>query len=289
MTNYKLRNFSDIPGETSAEKLAYMHRMYSPNIAVQQKINGVAARSASGMLCTRQAKYWDRRHFPDTFWAELKSISEPWPTLLFFGELFIPDLSFQEMVGQLSVARCKPGNTANVQFWIFDCFDMSDYAINQPFKERWQSVLKIIHADNRKHLRTVMTHWSDSAEMSEHNYNNFISMGAEGVVYYCEPAFLLAGQSKDIIKRKKYFDAEGTCVGVRPGEGKRVGMLGAMIIEAANGRQFSLGGGTGMDDKLLTKLWKRPPLNKKITYRYEDISKDGVPLRPQFMAVRDYE
>jgi ATP-dependent DNA ligase len=37
------------------------------------------------------------------------------------------------------------------------------------------------------------------------------------------------------------------------------------------------------------ELWASPPIGKKITVKYQELTKSGIPRFPVFIAVRDYE
>lgn len=291
--NYKLRNFNTLPGQSDLDRLAYMHKELGPNaVFVQEKLNGVSARFYNNTMFTRQNKTWRRAAFPPLFWDELRRISSSLNNdIMLFGELTVDGLPFQTAVGELSVNRTKVSeHTDKFRFTLFDIFRPFEYSINQPFKKRLELLSQI---EFGHHITTATTMFSAAPDASEKIFQFFTassnSQQKEGVVYYCGDALLISGQSTDIIKRKKYFEEEGICTAVLPGVGKRAGMLGCLVVSTPNGRQVNIGGGAGMDDKLLTRLWKRPPIGLPITYRYDELSKDGVPLRPQFMAVRNYE
>ena len=91
------------------------------------------------------------------------------------------------------------------------------------------------------------------------------------------------------MKRKLLHSDEGECVGVEEGAGKRKGMLGSLTVKLDNNQYVKLGGGAGMTDELLAKLWNKPPFGKQVTFTYEEMSENGIPLRPQLVSIRDYE
>jgi DNA ligase-1 len=80
------------------------------------------------------------------------------------------------------------------------------------------------------------------------------------------------------------YDAEAVVVGYQPGEGKFSNMMGALICEDAQGRQFKVG--TGFSD---AQRSNPPPIGSRITYRYQELTENGAPRFPAFVTIRDYE
>jgi DNA ligase-1 len=67
-----------------------------------------------------------------------------------------------------------------------------------------------------------------------------------------------------------------------PGKGKYTGILGALHMELPDGRRFVMGSG------LTDNLRRNPPqVGKLITYRYRELTKNGMPRFPRCLRVRD--
>jgi hypothetical protein len=122
-------------------------------------------------------------------------------------------------------------------------------------------------------------------------FSNVTRVGGEGVVYRIDPCLQYEGDSPspNAWKRTATYTAEGVCVSVARGMGKRKDMLGAMYLKLPTGAVIAVGGGKNMDDALLTRLYSNPPLGKQVTFSFKEYAKTGMPLRPQFVSVRDYE
>jgi hypothetical protein len=67
-----------------------------------------------------------------------------------------------------------------------------------------------------------------------------------------------------------------------PGQGKYEGMVGALLAELANGKHIRIG--SGLNDE---QRKQPPPIGSIITLRYRQLTKDGLPRFPSFVAVRD--
>jgi DNA ligase-1 len=119
-----------------------------------------------------------------------------------------------------------------------------------------------------------------------------LSDGLEGCVYRIDPCYDAGDPSTTnphAVKRKALHEAEGICVGFTEGTGKRKGMLGCLIVQLTNGVKLSVGGGKGLTDEQLKNFYNNPPYGLPVTYSYEELSTNGTPLRPQLVAVRNYE
>ncbi len=72
-------------------------------------------------------------------------------------------------------------------------------------------------------------------------------------------------------------------VGHTAGKGKYRGMLGALIVEQADGRRFRLG--SGFSD---AQRADPPPPGSWVTYRYNGLTSTGLPRFARFLRVRHH-
>lgn len=108
-----------------------------------------------------------------------------------------------------------------------------------------------------------------------------------------------------LLKMKRFHDAEAIVVGkvekmtnLNPkerdalGHAKRstakagkvpAGTLGALVC-SLDGIQFEIG--TGFDDALRQQIWNDDVIGSQITFKYQELSKDGVPRFPVFLGFR---
>src|SRR5262249_26953325 len=76
-------------------------------------------------------------------------------------------------------------------------------------------------------------------------------------------------------------DTEARVIGHAPGAGKHKGKLGALICELPGGIKFNVGTGFSDDER------ERPPaIGAVITFRYQELSEDGVPRFPSYVGER---
>ena len=108
------------------------------------------------------------------------------------------------------------------------------------------------------------------------------ALGGEGVMLRQPGSWYIAGRSTTLLKVKSFLDAEARVIGHASGAGRHAGRLGALEVELANGVRFNLG--TGLSDAERTTP---PPIGSLVTFRYQELSTDGVPRFPSFVAIRN--
>ena len=86
------------------------------------------------------------------------------------------------------------------------------------------------------------------------------------------------GRSSTLLKVKTFHDAEAVVVDHQAGSGRHKGRLGALVVQLADGTQFSVG--TGFSD---SQRESPPPVGSTITFRYQELSDRGVPRFPSFV------
>ena len=277
----KLTKFNSLPGDTPVDKLTRWSA--GQQIYVQPKFHGISCRwdGRTGEMYTRQGKLWDLDRFPPDMQDELSQISP-----LYYGELVIPNVPFPTAAGLLSVASDAPiPNT--VRLHVYDFHDP-----NSPLQSFSCRTIEIEQdLSGYTYLLPVIT-YIHAPIYADRRYDYLVEHGYEGCVYRLDPClFDTAGTPHpQAVKRKKLHSAEWICVAVTEGLGKRRGMAGALILKNPTANtHVSVGGGVGITDEILTNYFRNPPINKPVTFTYEELSRNGVPLRPQLVGVRDYE
>ena len=87
-----------------------------------------------------------------------------------------------------------------------------------------------------------------------------------------------------LLKLKLWHDAEAVVIGHLPGKGRNAGLLGALRVRAADGREFALG--TGFSD---AQRREPPAVGATVTYRYRELTAKGQPRFARFWRVRPTE
>lgn len=283
----KYTKFSSLPGETSADKLQHIFDKAfelsgSDCIITQPKFNGVHLKIRNGRVLSRDNHLYNPAVLPVylTPYINLSKRNNNWTI---HGEAFSTLHPFEVYTGALSVNRVEKSPLADAgQFEAFD-LDIGEPADYEARMNRLHEEIDTAHASNLDYAYTV--------EEAEADYNNALLQGFEGVVYRISPCYYADDDNPHpcIIKRKQLREVEGVCIGAAEGVGKRAGKLGCLYVCLPNKQTVAVGGGPGMTDEVLEKLWKNPPYGARITITYEDTAENGMPLRPQFKAIRNYE
>jgi len=105
-----------------------------------------------------------------------------------------------------------------------------------------------------------------------------VADGGEGLMLHVASAPVASGRGGELMKLKPHLDAEAVVVGMRPGAGRHRGAVGALEVEAADGRRFFVG--SGLSDALRRDP---PPPGSVITYRYRDLTSTGLPRFPTYL------
>ena len=108
-----------------------------------------------------------------------------------------------------------------------------------------------------------------------------VSQGGEGLMLHRAAAKYRATRSNDLMKLKRYDDAEATVLGHLAGKGKYSGMLGALLVKNDEGVTFKIGGGFSDLERA-----NPPKIGSIITYKYYGKTNNNVPRFASFLRTR---
>lgn len=128
--------------------------------------------------------------------------------------------------------------------------------------------------------------WEHVDKMAEYEF----SMGGEGVMMRRMSSPWIPKRSPDLLKYKAVQDAEGTVVGWTPGKERHEGAMGSLRIRMDNGKEFDLGGFTDEERRLISRrddelTYEYPEAFRsgtRITYRYRELTPDGIPREARY-------
>jgi DNA ligase 1 len=82
------------------------------------------------------------------------------------------------------------------------------------------------------------------------------------------------GRSKNLLKVKKFHDAEAIIIEHEPGKGRNKGRMGALKckMHGSSGKIFNIG--TSFTD---AERENPPRVGSTVSYKYQELTKDGIP------------
>jgi ATP-dependent DNA ligase len=258
---------------------------------VQPKLNGVRALYQDGMFQSRDEKLWKRpvlKHLVD----DLQQLNLG-PAVL-DGELYVHGWRLQRINGAIAVNRNEPcADTLHVEFHIFDIVDPT-----RKFSQRWLPLAYGLKESTLEHCKVVTTDYVHTPEEMERYFHHYTSKGYEGIMLrpdgpyeFGETPHGTQKRSETLWKYKQWQDDEFMCMGTRPGEGKADIGIGAFLLGTKEGVPlFHRDGkpaavGTGFSDEERVEFSRNPPIGKLVRVRYLELTADGIPFNPSFLAV----
>lgn len=234
---------------------------------VSEKLDGVRAYWDGRTLLTRGGK---EVGVPAWFAAAL-------PAQPLDGELWLGRGSFDRL--SALVRRAVPDDAAwrQVRYMIFELPEAPG-----SFAERAARIREVVAEAGVPWLQAVEQFRVADRRALERRLDAVVRAGGEGLMLHRADAPYLTGRSDVLLKLKPWLDAEAEVIGHSPGEGRYAGMLGALRVRSADGREFSLGSGLSDDQRR-----HPPPPGTIVTYRYRDLTPRGLPRFASFLRVRD--
>jgi DNA ligase 1 len=222
--------------------------------------------------------YWDGKRFlsrqgnpffaPDWFTEKL-------PDFPLDGELFGGRKKFQRTVSV--VRRQDRGNEwKELAFVIFDA-----PGLDAPFEERLARCQQYVEDVAPPYAEWLPHEPCKGVAHLREELARVEGLGGEGLMLRQPGSRYEAGRSHTLLKVKSFKDDEARVVGHAAGAGRHKGRLGALEVELRDGTRFSVG--TGLSD---AERENPPKVGTIITFRYQELSNDGVPRFPSYVGVR---
>ena len=261
--------WADTPPAAPAMLLA---EVYAANVDVSQywvseKFDGVRAQWDG-----RALRFRGGGTVPAPAW-----FTANFPTIPLDGELWIGRGQFDALSGTVRKIEPVDAEWRQVRYLVFEL----PGAVGD-FSERVRQMREIVELAAAPWLQAVeQTRVAGRTELMQ-RLDAMVRAGGEGLMLHRADAPYLTGRSDALLKLKPWQDAEAVVVGHTPGTGKYQGMTGALDMEMPDGKRFRIG--SGLTDALRRQP---PPIGTRITYRYQSLTKGGVPRFPHYLRVRE--
>jgi len=192
------------------------------------------------------------------------------------GELWIARGTFERLSGIVRKDVPDDNEWRQVRYMIFELPGAPG-----TFRERAEAMREIVRQANIPWLREVEQFSVVDRNSLKKRMKEVVKAGGEGLMLHRADAPYETGRGDTLLKMKPWEDAEAVVISHQPGKGKYAGMLGALRVRTPDSREFSLG--TGFSDE---QRRNPPPVGTTVTYRYRDLTGNGLPRFPSFLRPR---
>ena len=234
---------------------------------VSEKLDGVRALWDGRALRSRAG---NRFHAPPWFVAGF-------PAVHLDGELWMGRGTFEKLSGTVRRHTPVEADWRRVRFMVFDL-----PAHPADFSGRLERMEEIFASLDSPHLGLIRQRRLASHEALMDLLDEIAALGGEGLMLRRADSFHRAGSSADLLKLKRFEEAQAKVVAHLPGKGRFAGMLGALLVETPDGRRFRLGTGFTDDERR-----RPPPLGSTVTYKHHGKTSSGLPRFASFQRVHD--
>lgn len=261
---------------------------------IQPKLDGICCLAVDGVAMSRTMKPIPNRYVQRVF-KDLNLHG-------FHGELMVHG-DFNEVQSAIMREEGEP----EFYYVVYDVWN-----IDAPYSVRNLYFLKHVNLLNNKHVCVIDGEIVDSPQECETELNHYIQLGYEGAMLRDLDSLYKQGRhtlkSQALLKLKKFYDDEAVVIGFEEklhnenvqekderGYSKRsqkkegmvpANTLGALVVKWKD-VEFKIG--SGYTDSQRQAIWSNREnlLGKLATFRYQELSKYGVPRFPTWKCMRD--
>lgn len=187
------------------------------------------------------------------------------------------------------IVNSKSNNKRGLEFVVFDIVPIEDYYIGKsviPYKERLELMEELIGEGNEFVRLVEKFGVTDNVEEIYNQLEKVIADNQEGIILNTlDGVYGFGKRSKEILKVKKFEDADVLVTDILEGEGRLEGKLGKIEIQFKyKGKIHTNYIGSGFNDDEREYYWKHKEelIGKVITIKYFELSKNekgGVGFR----------
>ncbi|MBA4260687.1 MAG: DNA ligase [Comamonadaceae bacterium] len=199
-----------------------------------------------------------------------------WPAEPMDGELWAGRGGFETALSTVRQQRPNEQAWRGIRFMVFDLPTHPGV-----FSERIAAYTERVQALDQPWVQAVLQERVASHTDLLKRLDRVVRAGGEGLMLHRGDALYRAERSQALLKVKTHEDAEARVMAHLPGQGKYAGLLGALLVESADGRRFRIG--SGFSDTLRREP---PALGTWITYRFRGLHESGLPRFATYLRVR---
>ena len=215
---------------------------------------------------------------------ELRPILLKNPGLILDGELYTPDMPFEELAGLIKRKKLAGSDMQRVQCIRYHIYDIVVGGV--PYSDRHDRIVQLVD-DSNCHLEVVRTQLIHDVAEFKQAFSDCVASGYEGIMLrnvnglYCQNY-----RSHDLQKYKEFVEAEYPIVGFKEAAGRDAGTV-VWVCATDECRQFSVRP-RGTQEQRRQWFQDGPQyVGKLLTVIYQELSELNVPRFPVGKAIRD--
>jgi len=197
------------------------------------------------------------------------------------GELMLPNnVLLQESM--TAIKKYRPELSPKLLYHVYDIVDSE-----LPYAKRQQIIHDILHNAPRNVVRVPT--WEAFNEVDVMVWHkSFTRDGFEGtMIRNPDMPYEIGKRSYSLLKLKDFVDAEYRIVDVVDGDGSDVG-LAIFELETDSGERFNCRPEGSQENRADLFKNRRELVGKWLTVRYQELSKDGIPIFPVGVSIREW-
>jgi DNA ligase 1 len=210
--------------------------------------------------------------------------------LVLDGELYTTKHKFQKIVGLVKQKTIKEEDREKHNDIQLYCYDIVD--AEKTCEERY-SLLKGLLLEFKALIGTTLvlcpTVLLNKKEDFKVKHDEYVAAGFEGLMLRnLKGRYAIGERSNDLLKMKEFQDDEYEVVGFYEGEGREAGCV-MWRLKTAEGKEFGCRPEGTHEERGEMLKEAASYVGKKLTVRFQELTKDGIPRFPVGVAFRDYE
>jgi ATP-dependent DNA ligase len=197
------------------------------------------------------------------------------------GELMLPNnVLLQESM--TAIKKYRPELSPKLLYHVYDIVDSE-----LPYAKRQQIIHDILHTAPSNVVRVPT--WEAFNEVDVMVWHkSFVRDGFEGtMIRNPDMPYEIGKRSYSLLKLKDFVDAEYRIVAVTDGDGSDVG-LAIFELETDSGERFNCRPEGSQENRADLFKNRRELVGKYLTVRYQELSKDGIPIFPVGVSIREW-
>ena len=233
---------------------------------VSEKYDGIRAYWDGEKLISRKGNIFAA---PDWFTADF-------PNQALDGELWIARGKFEQTVSVVNRDAPHQG-WQQIKYMVFDLPNKHDN-----FYSKLATMKKLINSAKSKYLLLVKQEKITDEMVLMQKLDKITEKGGEGLMLRRIEPLKNGNTSADLLKVKKFEDAEAIVLQHLPGKGKYQGMMGSIRVKDTLGNTFKIG--SGFSDQM---RMEPPAIGSLITFKHYGYYQSGTPRFPVFWRQRN--